>query len=204
MRPIDRLKCGCPYCSNKRVWEGNCLTTKYSDVAKDWHINKNGELKPTDVVYGSTLKVWFKCHKCGYEWKSSIVDRTTGGHGCDKCFRESISGENHYRWRHDLTEEDREGIRNSTENEYFRKDVYERDNYTCQICEDSTGGNLNAHHLNSWNWAKEERLNLDNAITLCEECHKLFHSKYGYGNNTKEQFDEFLEELKIIKEKQII
>lgn len=38
----------------------------------------------------------------------------------------------------------------------WRKKVFERDNYTCCVCNDNTGGNLNAHHLNGWNWATDE------------------------------------------------
>jgi 5-methylcytosine-specific restriction endonuclease McrA len=78
------------------------------------------------------------------------------------------------------------------EYEYWRLAVYERDNYTCQCCGDSKGGNLNAHHLDSHDWAKDKRLDLDNAITLCVNCHTDFHMTYGYGNNTKEQFEEYM------------
>ena len=30
-------------------------------------------------------------------------------------------------------------------------------------------------------------------ICITEEIHKQFHSIYGYGNNTKQQWDEFIE-----------
>lgn len=69
-----------------------------------------------------------------------------------------------------------------------------RDNYTCQI----TGkkGNIVVHHLNSYNTHKELACDLDNLITLDRNFHDAFHNKYGYGDNTAEQFWEFVEEYK--------
>ena len=69
--------------------------------------------------------------------------------------------------------------------------VYKRDDYTCQCC-GKRGGDLVAHHLNSYNWDKEHRIDVNNGITLCEQCHRDFHIKYGMGNNTKEQYIEFI------------
>ncbi len=42
-----------------------------------------------------------------------------------------------------------------------------------------------------------------NGITLCEKCHDNFHLHYGYGDNTKEQFEELQKqkENKSIKRK---
>ena len=72
----------------------------------------------------------------------------------------------------------------------FIKRVLCRDNFTCQCC-GATNCKLNVHHLNGYDWYIEGRIDDTNGISLCENCHKNFHSIYGYGNNTKEQFEEW-------------
>ena len=86
--------------------------------------------------------------------------------------------------------------RNNTYYKEWIRNVFKRDNYTCQCC-GKRGGNLNAHHL--YNFAEYEDLRYDteNGITLCEQCHLVnypnsFHSIYGERNNTPEQIDEFI------------
>ena len=90
-----------------------------------------------------------------------------------------------------ITDEVRRTDRNYyPENRAFSKAVLSRDNYTCQICGAHTR-DLAAHHLNGYNWDVDNRYNPENGVTLCSKCHKGFHSKYGMGNNTKEQFIEY-------------
>lgn len=101
-------------------------------------------------------------------------------------FREQSS-----RWNPSLTDEERENKRKTFEDEQWRKGIYEKYNYTCYICKDDKGGNLNAHHLNSHDIHISERFDLNNGICLCESCHTEFHKAYGYGKNTKEQFREW-------------
>lgn len=106
----------------------------------------------------------------------------------------SMSGENHYKWRHDLTKEDRETYYDrhyNPENHSWRKSVYERDSYTCQITGQKGDGDLVAHHLFGYTAYPELRYIIDNGVTLLESIHKLFHSIYGNNNNTKQQFEEF-------------
>lgn len=105
-------------------------------------------------------------------------------------------GKKHPRWDDKKSDKERISFRCFAETKIWRKSVYERDNYTCQICGDSKGGNLNAHHLDGWDWCREKRFDINNGVTLCIKCHKTFHSQYGYGNNTKEQFLVFLEVYK--------
>ena len=73
----------CPYCSNHRVCNDNCLATLNSDLAKEWHPIKNGGLTPNNVTTGSGKKVWWKCSICGREWEAKIYTRNNG-HGCSK------------------------------------------------------------------------------------------------------------------------
>lgn len=73
----------------------------------------------------------------------------------------------------------------------WRKSVYNRDNYICQKCKSLSHGNLIAHHLNSYHWDKENRLNINNGITLCQNCHIIFHGIYGNRRNTIEQYNEW-------------
>lgn len=72
----------------------------------------------------------------------------------------------------------------------WRKEIFVRDKYTCVVC-GRLGGSLNAHHLDGWNWCKEKRFEISNGVTLCKVCHDGFHKRFGKGDNTKEQFEEF-------------
>jgi len=61
----------------------NKLSELGSEVAKEWHFSKNGDLKPYDVAYKSNKKVWWECNK-GHEWLSTVAHRQNG-RGCPYC-----------------------------------------------------------------------------------------------------------------------
>ena len=79
---------------------------------------------------------------------------------------------------------------------HWRKGVFNRDGFICQCCmKRSTKGNalcLNAHHIFNWKDNPDLRYDINNGITLCIDCHKKFHKLYGKENNSKFQFDDFL------------
>lgn len=86
--------------------------------------------------------------------------------------------------------------RNNTYYKEWVRNVFQRDNYTCQCC-GKRGGNLNAHHLYNFAEYEDLRYDVENGITFCEECHLLgypnsFHTIYGEKNNTPEQVYEFI------------
>lgn len=111
-------------------------------------------------------------------------------------------GEKNHRYNPNLSDEERENNRNLMQNIEFRNSVYKRDNYTCLCCGDDKGGNLVAHHILNWCDYKDLRYEISNGVTLCENCHKTFHTLFGYKNNNKEQLDKFLKEYSIkVKDK---
>ena len=94
-------------------------------------------------------------------------------------------------YKHGLSNKHRYKHRLITGYGIWRKNVYKRDNYTCQCCFKKSNGDIVAHHLNGYHWYSEGRTNVDNGVTLCESCHNEFHSIYGKFNNTAEQFEQF-------------
>ena len=74
--------------------------------------------------------------------------------------------------------------------------VFKRDNYTCQAC-NQVGGTLRAHHINNFAKYIDLRYEVSNGITLCSECHDVnydgsLHKLYGTKNCTKENLYEFI------------
>ena len=65
-----------------------------------------------------------------------------------------------------------EAFRLRTSNLYkqWRTAVFERDEYTCQVCF-SIGGKLNADHIKRFSDFPELRLDVNNGRTLCVPCH---------------------------------
>ncbi len=67
----------------------NSLVDLRPDLVEEWNTEKNGNLSPEMFGINSNEKVWWKCSKCGHEWKTSIIHR--GGKrnsGCPECAKE--------------------------------------------------------------------------------------------------------------------
>lgn len=85
--PNNRTKGhGCPCCSGRVPKVGvNDLATLKPNLALDWNYDKNEDRPENNKLYSHKEKYW-KCHKCGYEWKTKIRNRVVNSKcpNCDK------------------------------------------------------------------------------------------------------------------------
>ena len=140
-----------------------------------------------------TTPMRYRC-SCGNISKISF-SKFKNGQRCKKCGRIKMSikmkGKNNYNYNHNLTDEEREIGRNYPEYREWRTSVYKRDDYTCQKCP-QIGGRLVAHHIEGFSNNKDLRVDENNGITFCEDCHHEFHKIYGIKNVNRQQLEEFL------------
>jgi hypothetical protein len=88
-------------------------------------------------------------------------------------------------------------LRGTLEYKVFEQNVIERD-IKCQYpsCSCNKRSKLVVHHLNGFNWDVDGRFDPDNGILLCKRHHKEFHDLFGRGDNTVEQYDNWLSDIK--------
>lgn len=162
------------------------------DRVKKYYEELNCTLLENEYINSKTnMKFLCRCGRKGFKSLNDFQKQPR----CRECGVEARSGENHHDWNPNLTDEDRLKNRKYPEYQQWRLAVYERDNYTCQCCGDNTGGNLNAHHLDGHDWAIDLRLDINNGIALCEDCHIAYHNAYGYRNSRREDFEEYMSDL---------
>jgi len=100
--------------------------------------------------------------------------RTTCGGECRRVYVRQIA--EHRRNGYTKHQLDRLA-RYSPEAEEWRKAVFARDDYTCQICK-VRGGYIEADHIKPWAYFPNLRFELDNGRTLCRTCHNATKINY--------------------------
>ena len=63
----------------------NGLAYLYPNLAAQWHPDKNGDLRPEQVTYGSGKRVWWICED-GHVWRATVFSRAgKQKSGCPVC-----------------------------------------------------------------------------------------------------------------------
>lgn len=99
-----------------------------------------------------------------------MMSKVHKGKKCPYAKPPKMFGEDNYNWKGGITPINTK-IRNSLVYKMWRKNVFERDNYTCQIC-NQRGNKLHADHIKPFALYPKLRLSINNGRTLCVPCHK--------------------------------
>jgi hypothetical protein len=91
-----KLSSGCPICAGRKPSDGrprqsitqSKITVTYPKIAKEFHPEKNNDLQPNKISYGSGLRVWWKCAK-GHDYEAIVSNRTLLGSNCPYCSNQS-------------------------------------------------------------------------------------------------------------------
>lgn len=189
---------GCGYCSHRyKPLLEDSLGYLYPEIFDIWS-DKN-ENSPYDYYPNSTQEIWLKCKDGMHQdYKRRIETSVMLELRCPKCGmnnRHIVKGEEHNWWKGGITPINKM-IRTSSEYKDWRSNIYEQQDYTCQCC-GFKGKKLNCHHINSFSEYEDLRVDDNNGITLCIDCHDVsipgsFHNTYGTTNNTPEQLEEYI------------
>lgn len=95
MRTRSNHPTGCPVCGRIKQAKARQITLLKSgvkplsethpDLVSEWIYDKNKGLQPELITAGSGKEIWWKCKKCGNEWKVPVCERTRGRGKCKQC-----------------------------------------------------------------------------------------------------------------------
>ena len=74
--------------SYEHLTKKNSIMNINPEILKEWDYEKNGNLAPSHISFGSNILIWWKCSLCGAKWQATVKHRNNG-RGCPKCGRKS-------------------------------------------------------------------------------------------------------------------
>jgi 5-methylcytosine-specific restriction endonuclease McrA len=186
----------------------HCKESSIIELLNEYKIKRRTSRESIDVYYNykggrelktkQSLEVW---KRDGFKEKMCKINKYHANKISHRInLSASLQGVALSEWKGFLTRKNNR-IRNNIEYKEWRENVFKRDNYTCQCCgrKNGNGDNvyLNAHHKESFADNEDLRLDVNNGITLCQECHNpkfkgSFHNLYGTLHNTNEQLNKYI------------
>ena len=110
------------------------------------------------------------CVMCGYEFSIAASNDARFSTCSDFCYRAHKAKENNGNWRGGVTNE-RQAAMESREYTIWRREVFVRDDGTCQMC-GTNEGRLEADHIKPWAYFPDLRYDVKNGRVLCVVCHR--------------------------------
>ena len=176
---LSKWKGRCKSCAQKHAKNNSAVKQNASNSAKKQMLKQwqNAEYrermsKAHQGKFGDTSSNWrggkSACVDCGVALVAYSAKR------CSSCFHKFNVGANHSCWNPELTDEHR-SVRDSKEYKRWRWLVYQRDWFTCQSC-GYKGKKIVAHHIKPFLEYPDLRLEVNNGIALCKDCHTKLHT----------------------------
>jgi len=181
-RKISKAKIGQMPWNKGLTKETNETMKRISETQKGKYVSKETGIKISKANKGRIRSQGFK-DKESKTRKDMFLNGYVYSEETRKKLSKVNSGKNNHFWKGGITALQKI-IRQSFMYRQWRSDVYTRDNFICQEC-GQVGKRLNAHHIKSFSsiiqfyeittikqaFECEELWNINNGITLCEECH---------------------------------
>jgi len=137
-------------------------------------------------TYDAVRNTCYKVLKIKSKYNPAVREEKTR-----KKISASLQGIDIEKWN-GFKETDNALVRKSIPYQKWRTKIFKRDHYTCQKCIRRSGGvYLVAHHITNFSKNLDKRINMENGITLCKECHMEFHNRYGRNKNNLEQIKKY-------------
>ena len=191
--------CGCIFtgkitvqCSNcgkdLKRWRSEIFSRRYcnKECKSEWQCKNFKEENHPNYRGGKIAKVCLTCNKDFEVFPKDDKQRFCSSK-CYGKYLSTLSGGETSNWKGGYTQAERR----IPEYRIWRLSVIKRDFDTCQKCGESNVW-LNAHHIKPFHSHEEDRLDIDNGLTLCNDCHCDFHSKYGKINFNRDNLIEYL------------
>lgn len=142
----------------------NCLWCKYSFPFRFSAKKRSAFCKRLGMLVASPKQMYCSRY-CSMKYRNFLQNPMK-----NKSNVEKISGENNYAWKGGIVSRGKHII-GSSEYKKWVRNVFVRDDYTCQDC-GARGGKLVADHELPWSFFPDLRFELLNGRTFCQECHK--------------------------------